>query len=294
MTPASLAWTTERGRLIGVAYRMLGDFGLAEDVVSEVAIEALRHEQAGQTSVRSWPAFLTTVCVRRSIDRVRELARVREEYTGHWLPEPVATERLPEEAVADREMLSIALLHLAEQLAPEARAAVVLHRAFAMTAVEIGEILEKTPVAVRQLISRAERRLQVDAELEAPRSLTPEVVSRLLEAIAGGEVSKVVELLAPEAVLWADGGGLVRSALNPVFGADRIARFYIGVLHKTADTHSVASVSGSLIEINGEPAIALRLADRTDVLTFDVGADGLIRGVRQIANPEKLRHAFLA
>lgn len=292
MTPASLAWKAERGRLIGVAYRMLGDFGLAEDVVSEVAIEALRHEQAERTSVRSWPAFLTTVCVRRSIDRVRELARLREEYTGHWLPEPVATERLPEEAVADREMLSIALLHLAEQLAPEARAAVVLHRAFRMTAGEISEILLKSPAAVRQLISRAERRLQVDADLEVPRSLTPEVLSRLVQAIGSGDISKVVELLAPDAILWADGGGLVRSALNPVFGADRIARFYIGVLQKTAGAHPTAPGGGSLIEINGEPAIALRLADRTDVLTFEVGADGLIRSVRQISNPEKLQRAF--
>ena len=158
-SPAALAWEAERGRLIGIAYRMLGDFGHAEDVVSEVAIEALKAERAD--AVRSWPAWLTTTCVRRTIDRVRALVAVREEYTGHWLPEPVATERLPEDAVADREMLSLALLHLAEQLSPEARAAVVLHRAYAMTAIEIGEILERSPASVRQLISRGERRLQI-------------------------------------------------------------------------------------------------------------------------------------
>ncbi|AJT40358.1 sigma-70 family RNA polymerase sigma factor [Psychromicrobium lacuslunae] len=292
-TPASYAWDTERGRLTGIAYRLLGDFGLAEDVVSEVAIEALRQERKASEPVRSWPALLTTICVRRSIDRARELARTREEYVGHWLPEPVATARLPEDAVADREMLSIALLHLAEQLTPEARAAVVLHRAFGMTAIEIGEILEKTAVAVRQLISRAERRLQVDTSLEAPRSLSPEVLEHLLRAIGGGDVSAVVELLAPEAILWADGGGRVRSALNPVFGAERIARFFTGILQKSADSPPGTRSGGWLIEINGEPAIALRLAERIDVLTFEVGTDGLIRGLRQIANPEKLHHAFL-
>src|SRR5690606_19622874 len=91
VTPAARAWAEERGRLIGIAYRMLGDFGHAEDVVSEVAIEALKQERSAPGRVRSWPAWLTTVCVRRAIDRSRSLAAAREDYPGHWLPEPVAT-----------------------------------------------------------------------------------------------------------------------------------------------------------------------------------------------------------
>lgn len=168
---ATSAWQSERNRLLGgIAYRMLGDFGHAEDVVSEVAIDAVQRERkADADRVDSWPAWLTTVCVRRSVDRVRQLAAVREEYTGPWLPEPVDASKLPEETVANRELLSLTLLHLAEQLAPEARAALVLHRAFAMSAPEIAEILEKTPpAAVRQMISRAERRLEIDPEAPAP------------------------------------------------------------------------------------------------------------------------------
>ena len=180
-TPAARAWEAERGRLIGIAYRMLGDFGHAEDVVSEVAIDALRTEQADAGGVRSWPAWLTTTCVRRSIDRVRSLAAVREDYTGHWLPEPVETSRLPEDAVADREMLSLALLHLAEQLTPDARAAVVLHRAYGMPATEIAEILEKSPAAVRQLISRGERRLRLDEDASPPRATDPQALSALVD-----------------------------------------------------------------------------------------------------------------
>lgn len=137
-TPATAAWHAERDRLLGIAYRMLGDFGHAEDVVSEVAIEAVRAERTAAGAVRSWPAWLTTVCVRRSIDSARRQAAAREEYPGPWLPEPVATQRLPEDAVANRELLSVVLLHLAEQLAPEARAALILHRAFDMSSVEIG------------------------------------------------------------------------------------------------------------------------------------------------------------
>ncbi|MDR6866639.1 RNA polymerase sigma-70 factor (ECF subfamily) [Microbacterium resistens] len=305
-TPAAHAWADERGRLLGIAYRMLGDFGLAEDVVSEVAIEALRQERDGAAPVRSWPALLTTICVRRSIDLVRGLAASREEYTGHWLPEPVATSRLPEEAVADREMLSIALLHVAEQLAPETRAAVVLHRAFGMTAGEIGEILERSPAAVRQLISRGERRLRIDPEADAPRSLARDDLARLVEAIGSGDVAGVTALLAPDAILWADGGGQVRSALNPVFGADRIARFFVGILQKAAREASreaaweasweaaPSSIGAVLIDVNGEPSIALRLSGRTDILGIEADANGRITGLRQIGAPAKLRFAFPA
>ena len=96
-TPATLAWRDERDRLVGIAYRMLGDLGHAEDVVSEVAIEAVRFERDEPGRARSWPAWLTTVCVRRSIDRVRREAAVREEYPGPWLPEPVSVASLPME-----------------------------------------------------------------------------------------------------------------------------------------------------------------------------------------------------
>ncbi|WP_424936180.1 MULTISPECIES: sigma factor-like helix-turn-helix DNA-binding protein [Bacteria] len=291
-TPAAQAWGAERDRLIGIAYRMLGDFGLAEDVVSEVAIDALQREREHADPVRSWPALLTTICVRRSVDRVRALVATREDYPGPWLPEPVATSRLPEDVVASRELLSVALLHLAEQLTPEARAAVVLHRAFGMPAVEIGRILGRTSAAVRQLISRAERRLRIDPDAAPPPSLDRTLLLRLMTAIEEGDVSDVVRLFAPDAVLWADGGGRVRSALNPVFSADRIARFFVRVLQKAAASKPRQPVGATLIDVNGEPAIALRHNGRRDVLTIESGVDGLIRGVRQIANPDKLGRAF--
>ncbi|MGO4678413.1 sigma factor-like helix-turn-helix DNA-binding protein [Microbacterium sp. 2MCAF23] len=312
-SPATRAWQAERGRLIGIAYRMLGDYGHAEDVVSEVAIEALQQERAerrdadgldgpgadepgGDSSssagrVRSWPAWLTTVCVRRSIDRVRALAAMREDYVGPWLPEPVATSRLPEDAVADRELLSLALLHMAEQLAPDARAAVVLHRAFGMSAVEIGRILERSPAAVRQLISRGERRLHLADDPASTRAADPAALGALLAAVEHGDISGVLALLADDAILWSDGGGRVRAALNPIFGADRVRRFLFGVLEKaTADPSLPFGVAQ--LDVNGEPAVALTHSGRTDVLTLEFGADGLIHGLRQVCNPDKLAHAF--
>lgn len=282
---AALAWRDERDRLVGIAYRMLGDFGHAEDVVSEVALEAVRAERG--TPVRSWPAWLTTACVRRSIDRLRQLAAEREEYPGPWLPEPVAADRLPEDVVADRELLSLTVLHLAEQLSPEARAAVVLHRAFGMSAVEIGRVLERSPAAVRQLISRGERRLQLDADGAAsPPAPTRDALARVVEAIEGGDIAAVVASLADDAILWADGGGRVRSALNPVFGPRRIARFLAGILEKALAAGVRPRVAH--VEVNGEPGLSLAIGPDVDVMAFELNASGAIRGIRRVSNPDKL------
>ncbi|WOF22079.1 sigma-70 family RNA polymerase sigma factor [Microbacterium betulae] len=289
-SPAATAWRGERDRLVGIAYRMLGDFGHAEDVVSEVAVEALRAET--DTDVRSWPAWLTTTCVRRSIDRLRQLAATREEYPGPWLPEPVATGLLPDEVVANRELLSITVLHLAEQLTPEARAAVVLHRAFGMSAVEIAPLLDRSPDAVRQLISRGERRLRIDDHAPAPACGDPEAVARIVRAIEQGDVTGVLALLDEDAVLWTDGGGRVKSALNPIFGADRIARFFLGILDKAwADSES-GTPGVAAVDVNGQPALSLSLHGVHDVLVLEFSPDGGISELRRVANPEKLTRAF--
>jgi RNA polymerase sigma factor (sigma-70 family) len=288
---ATAAWQSERNRLLGIAYRMLGDFGHAEDVVSEVAIDAVRQER--RSGVDSWPAWLTTVCVRRSIDRVRQLATLREEYTGPWLPEPVDVSRLPEETVANRELLSLTLLHLAEQLAPEARAAMVLHRAFSMSAPEIGEILEKSPAAVRQMISRSERRLEIDPNAPAPRAKDRAALEKLVLAIEDGDIETVVAMLDRDAVLWADGGGKVKSAMNPLFGAARIARFFTGILGKAVAFDPSQPVRAEIVDVNGEPGMVLRHQGRADVLVIDAGPDGTIRGVRQVSNPDKLTRVSL-
>jgi RNA polymerase sigma factor (sigma-70 family) len=282
---------------------MLGDYGEAEDVVSDVALEAVRQEQRvdGSTHsepVASWPKWLTTVCVRRSIDRARKLARRREDYPGPWMPEPLAPDRLPEEAVLGRELLGIALLHVAEQLHPEARAALILHRAFELTAPEIGGILDRTPAAVRQLISRAERRLRKSghlAEAGAPGGATatpgPQIVSRLQAAIENGDLESVVEALVPGAVLWADGGGQVRSALNPVFGAERIARFLTGIRAKSLRRHPHLNFGFCTLELVSETALAFAHNDRWDLLLVEVSSEGLASELRLISNPDKLRRA---
>jgi len=284
LSPAATAWQQEQGRLLGIAYRMLGDYSEAEDVVSDVAELAVQAER-GRSEIRSWPAWLTTVCVRRSIDRVRMIAARRESYPGPWLPEPVATDRLPDEVVATREMLSIALLHLAEQLPPRQRAAIVLHRAFAMSAPEIADILETTPAAVRQLISRGERRLDIRPDQPVSTRVDAASLDLLIGAIESGDIALVTSMLDDDAILWTDGGGVVSAALNPIFGAAAIARFVIGVFEKARRADDEIIVGW--LDVNGEPAIDFRRRVRRDVVTLQIGAAGRIAGIRQIANPDK-------
>lgn len=282
---AAQAWGRERGRLIGIAYRMLGDLGEAEDVASDVAESALTAERRGD-DVRSWPAWLTTACVRRSIDRVRALAARRETYPGPWLPEPVSPDRLPDEVAATRELLSLTLLHLAEQLRPEARAALVLHRAFGMTAREIGEILERSPAAVRQSISRAERTLRIAPGDPAPRPADAAALGRLVAAIETGDVAQVLALLDDDVVLWSDGGGRVSAARRPIVGADAVARFILGVLDKAVRAGTPTTLAP--LVVNGEAALDLRRPGRRDVVVLELTAEGRVRGVRQVSNPDKL------
>ncbi|WP_413336710.1 sigma-70 family RNA polymerase sigma factor [Brevibacterium sp. GP-SGM9] len=284
LTPATRTWAAERGRLFGIAYRILGDAGHAEDVVSEVGIAALVHEREATEPIDSWSAWLTTVCVRRAIDHSRHLATVKEDYPGPWLPEPIATDQLPEEAVANRELLSLSLLHLAEQLSPEARAAFVLTRAFGMSTEEVAEILEKQPAAVRQMISRAARRL--DAGRETTRPANRRALDRLVDAIRSGDMATSVRLLlSDDAVLWTDGGGKIASALNPVFGAEKIVRFFTSVL--TPGDPDGQDVRG-IVEVNGGLAIALSRDGRDRILDLELDAAGLIRGLRMVNNPDKL------
>lgn len=304
-SPATRAWEEHRGRLFGIAYRMLGDVGLAEDIVSEVGIAAVVQERKGagdqadglagdsgqppeeagdRGRVRSWPGWLTTVCVRRSIDQARHFDSIKEDYPGSWLPEPVATDALPDEAVANRELLSVTLLHLADQLTPEARAAVVLSRAFDVPTSEISSILDKSAAAVRQMISRAERRLDLDVHVS--RTGNRQVIDRLVDAIRSGDQRSTLRLLlADDAIFWSDGGGKVPATRNPLFGIDRIIRFFAAVFDPSDP--SSQWVTG-VIDVNGEPAIGIVKDGDLRVLAIEVDDTGRVSGLRQVNNPDKL------
>ena len=282
---AALAqWDAEKRRLTVLAYNMLGVWAQAEDVVSEVAEQLLKLTPAATEQVRNWPAFLTSLATRRAIDVLRSAQRQRTEYVGEWLPEPVGQLALPEDEALTGSMLRLGVLFLLEELSPQARAAYVLHHALGYKAAEIAKVLEASPAAVRQLLSRAGKKL---GHTEAPSREASEIsslLSKVVAAIRHGDAEELVQLLAKDAVLYSDGGGKARAALNPVLGAQRIARFLVGVERKNPGR------SVFLGEMNQAPALLFKLAGRQDVVAIEVAA-GHIQTILLVSNPDKLSHA---
>ncbi|WP_413455039.1 sigma-70 family RNA polymerase sigma factor [Glutamicibacter sp. FR1] len=282
---AALAqWDAEKRRLTVLAYNMLGVWAQTEDVVSEVAEQLLKLTPAATEQVRNWPAFLTTLATRRAIDVLRSAQRQRTEYVGEWLPEPVRQLALPEEEALTGSMLRLGVLFLLEELSPQARAAYVLHHALGHKAAEIAEVLETSPDAVRQLLSRASKEL---GHAEAPSSDANEtwsLLSHVVAAIRHGDAEELVRQLATDAVLYSDGCGKARAPLNPVLGAQRIARFLVGVERKNPGR------SVLLGEANAAPALLFKLHHRQDLVAIEVSA-GHIQTILLVSNPNNLTHA---
>jgi len=278
-------FTAHRSRLIGVAYRLLGSVGDAEDVVQEAW---LRWGRVDTETVADPEAFLVRTVSRLALDRLRRIAARRETYVGPWLPEPVLTGGRDDPAAeAERAAsVSLAMLVVLETLSPLERTVFVLHEAFAYSAAEIAEIVERSPAAVRQLAHRARehvaaRRPRFPADPAVRRAAT----ERFLRASLEGDLAALLELLAPDATLWADGGGKAKAPLRPIRGADKIARFFAAIGAEPLPPGSTVEV----VEVNGGPAAVLvGPAGAIAVLQLDLGDDHRVVDLRLVGNPDKL------
>jgi RNA polymerase sigma-70 factor (ECF subfamily) len=280
---ASEALERERGRLFAIAYGMLGSSAEAEDVVQEAFV---RWHEEERSALRSPPAFLTTVVTRLAIDRLRSAERRRVEYVGPWLPEPLISELDAAEVVSEAEQLSLALLATLERLNPVERAVFLLRDVFDFDYAEIAEIVGKTEANCRQLGRRARTRVGEPLRRFRPtQKAERELLRVFVAATQGGDMEGLTRLLARDAVLWTDGGGKVAAALNPIDGAERIARFLIAIASKEPRGARTLAV-----RVNGDPGL------RTDTAAGPAGvvalelAEGLIVGIRIVVNPDKLRH----
>jgi RNA polymerase sigma-70 factor (ECF subfamily) len=276
VAPALTAFEQHRALLFGVAYRMLGSAADAEDLVQEARLRWLGVED----EVENARAFLVTVVTRLALDHLKSARVRREEYIGPWLPEPVATP--PEVDAGD---ISTAFLLLLERLSPAERAAFLLHEVFDYEHAEVGAILGKSEEACRQLASRARRHLR---EARPRPSADAAEHARLLAAFArasqAGDLKGLEELLADDVVLHSDGGGKVNAARRPVHGANEVARFVLGI------RRFYEGVDFSVGRVNGLPSVISRQAGQIrGVITFDV-ADGKIRAIYSVLNPDKLGH----
>ena len=275
------AFEQERPALTGLAYRLLGSYADAEDVVQEAWVR-----WSSATGVDNPAAWLRTVVTRLCLDELRSARVRRESYVGPWLPEPVHTADGalgPLDTVELRDSLSLGFLLLLERLTPSERAVFVLRQAFGLPYEEVAAAVGKSPAACRQLHGRAAAKLE---GLPPPqRRGRKELLDGLLLAVATGDVPGVTALLADDAVLVSDGGGVVSAARRPVVGADRVARFLVGIGSRIGD-----DVSMDEQEVNGSPALVVRTGGVvTQVFSFDVAADR-VRALQIVAAPAKLSH----
>lgn len=244
-----------RPRMVRVAYAILGSRTEAEDVVADCWTRLV--EADAREPVRDLTGWLTVTVARAATDVLRSARVRREEYVGPWLPEPFvapSSEADPADRVTLDETVSYALAVVLESLSPAERTAWVLHDVFGMGFPEVADVVGRTPAAVRQLASRARTHLAAQpARFEVDRTTHEEVLGRFLAAAAGGDLAALLEVLDPDVVCTSDGGGAVNAARRPVHGADRVARFLVGLVAKY-----VGDVEVELVEANGAPAVALR------------------------------------
>jgi RNA polymerase sigma-70 factor (TIGR02957 family) len=273
-------FVTHRSLLFTVAYEMLGSAADAEDVVQETW---LRWADVDRSEVRDPRAYLVRIVTRQTLNRLRTLARRREEYVGEWLPEPLLTSPDVAEDVELAESVSIAMLTVLETLAPAERAVFVLREVFDAPYDEIAEAVGKSPAAVRQIAHRARDhvaarrpRMQVDrAEQQA-------AVERFLAALQTGDVQGLLDVLAPDVVVVSDGGGVVAAARRPIEGAEAVAR----LLAKFAQVAPRARVD--TVWLNGAPAARIDPAGELNTAVTFVVEDGRITRIYAIRNPHKL------
>ena len=279
----ALAFEAHRPRLVRVAYASLGSVAEAEDCVQEAWLRLRRLPDPG--SIRDLGAWLTTTVSRLAYDALGSARARRERYVGPWLPEPLV-EDLSTDDPADRvtldESVSMALLVVLERLSPAERTAFLLHDVFGFGFEEVAGVVGRTPVAVRQLASRARRHVEDGRPRFPPtRAEQQRLVTAFAAACGSGDMEQLVALLDPEVVWRADGGGKVSAARPPTGGAQNVARWLLALARRPPRSLRMATV-------NGAPGLVMRDADGVlTVIAFTIDA-GRITALDVMRNPDKL------
>ena len=277
---AAAVFAGVRPRLFGIAYRMLGSAAEAEDIVQEVWI---RWQGYDRTKVIEPAAFLATTTTRLAINAAQSARVRRETYIGPWLPDPIDLRNDPALGAERADALELALLHVLEKLSPTQRAAYVLREAFDYPYDEIATILELSEPNVRQLVSRAHKRLATERREPVDNGEHRRLLEAFLEAARNGNVAELEQLLAADAISYADGGGIRNASRIPVAGRTRIALFMKSFAPRFWTGSTVA-----LTEANGRPAaVVSRDGVAFVMLNIAASADGIDR-LLWVMNPDKL------
>jgi RNA polymerase sigma-70 factor (TIGR02957 family) len=270
-------FVAHRSLLFTVAYELLGSAADAEDVLQE---SWLRWAGVDRAQVRDPRAYLVQVVTRQALNRLRALSRSREDYVGEWLPEPLLTSPDVAEDVELAESVSIAMLTVLETLAPTERAVFVLREVFELPYDEIAEAIGKSAATVRQIARRSREHVAARRpRMRVSRSEQQAVVERFLAALRTGRLQDLMEVMAPDVVLIADGGGLAAATLAPVHGADRVARV---LAHA-----SQREFRSTAVWLNGAPAGRIEVAGERAAVSLVV-ENGQVARVYLVRNPLKL------
>src|SRR5580704_8527774 len=273
------SFVTHRGLLFTVAYEMLGSAVDAEDVVQETW---LRWANVDQAEVREPRAYLVRIVTRQALNRLRTVSRLREDYPGEWLPEPLLTGPDIADDAELAENVSIALLTVLETLGPVERAVFVLHEVFETPYDEIADVLAKTPAAVRQIAHRARNHVAARRpRMQVDRAQQGETLDKFMAAVTSGDIPALLEVLAPDVILIADGGGLVPAARKPLVGGETVVAF----LARVADLSGLVAAT---TRFNGMPGARFDVGGDVTAVSLVI-EDHLITRIYAIRNPDKLR-----
>jgi len=287
---------SERRQLINLTYRLLGSLAEAEDAVQETYARWYAMTREQQDAIASPGAWLTTVASRICLDLLGSARARRESYVGEWIPEPLpdrtewitgragGTTADPADRVTLDESVNMAFLVVLESMTPAERVAFILHDVFRYAFAEVAAIVGRSPAACRQLASSARRRIR-DAQPPpaAPPARQAAIIRDFKQAWEAKDIGALVSLLAPDARVIADGGGLALAALRPIEGREQAARYAVDLANRVPDL--------TLLErtVNGQPGLVAQLDGViVAVFAFDVAGDR-IKHIWAVRNPEKLR-----
>ncbi len=276
-------FVTHRSLLFTVAYEMLGSAADAEDVVQEAW---LRWADVDAGEIRDPRAYLVRIVTRQALNRLRTLARRKEDYVGEWLPEPLLVSPDVAEDVELAESVSMALLTVLETLGPTERVVFVLREVFETPYDEIAAAVDKTPAAVRQIARRARDHVSARRpRMEVDRVEQEQVVARFVAALSTGDIQGLMDVLAPDVVLVADGGGVATAARAPLFGADVVGRVLGVFAGRMPEGAQLTPMS-----VNGEPGARMDVGGDLDtVISLAFEGDRIV-GIYAVRNPHKLGH----
>ena len=299
MTSTAQAFSGLRPLMFAIAYRMLGSVSEAEDIVQEAFLRYHRATSDGTVALESPKAYLSAVTTRLCIDHARSARVRRETYVGPWLPEPLVTDLAapgsanwpevdPAGLAEQSDTLSMAFLLLLERLSPVERAVFLLHDVFGYGYDEVAGIVGRGEQACRQLGYRARKHVaEHRRRFDASRGQSAELAERFFAAMVAGDMDGLISMLAADAVVTGDSGGVPPSWPRPIIGGDRIARLFAALGGQLVQLGGTARLTG----INGQPGAMFVDADGRliSVMALDV-ADGQVTAVRSVISRDKLRH----